>query len=88
MSIYELNLSVTSFIDEKQNIWFKGKEIANLPVYQDTDKVVRQHADEEYKKTYSTVLAGQVRYKIYINEPGFYSLIFSSKLEAVKKFTK
>lgn len=81
----ELNLSRKSrFIAEKQNAWFEWKEIVTLLGYQDTDKAVRQHVDEENKKSYPVVLAGQVRCKVYINEPGFYCLICSSKLETAK----
>ena len=26
----ELNIELTSFIDNKQNIWFKGKDVAKI----------------------------------------------------------
>lgn len=31
-------------------------------------------------------MGGQVRHQFFISEPGFYSLVFTSKLEAAKKF--
>ena len=38
------------------------------------------------KKSYPAKMAGQVRWSIFINESGYYSLILSSKLKSVKKF--
>lgn len=42
--------------------------------------------DEKYKKSYPTNMGGQVRHQFFTSEPGFYSLVFTSKLEAAKKF--
>ena len=82
----DLEIELTSFIDSKQNVWFRGKDVAKILGYSDTDKAIRNHVDEKYKKSYPAVLASQVRYQYFISEPGFYSLVFSSKLPAAKKF--
>ena len=82
----DLEIELTSFIDDKQNVWFRGKDVAKILGYSDTDKAIRNHVDEKYKKSYPVVLAGQVRYQYFISEPGFYFLVFSSKLPAAKKF--
>ena len=82
----DLEIELTSYIDDKQNVWFRGKDVATILGYSDTDKAIRNHVDEKYKKSYPAVLAGQVRYRYFISEPGFYSLVFSSKLPAAKKF--
>lgn len=36
-----------SFIDENQNIWFEGKEIAQLLGYKDTDQTTRHNVDSD-----------------------------------------
>lgn len=50
-----LEIKLTSYIDSKQNIWFKVKEIAQILGYVDTDDAIRRHASEKYKKTYPGV---------------------------------
>ena len=94
----DLEIELTSFIDDKQNVWFKGKNVARILGYSDTDKAIRNHVSEENKisqlvwpKCSPTNSAGQqndVRGKwgMFINEAGFYELVFSSKLEFAKRF--
>ena len=41
---------------------------------------------KDTKKSYPLVSRGQVRHQYFISEPGFYYLVFSSKLPAAKKF--
>ena len=93
-----LEIELTSFIFDKQNVWLKGKDIATILGYSDTDKAIRIHVSEENKisqlvwpKCSPANSAGQrndVRGKwcIFINEAGFYELVFSSKLEFAKRF--
>ena len=81
-----LEIKLTSYIDSKQNIWFKGKEIAQILGYVDTDDATRRHASEKYKKTYPGVSPGQIRYHLFVSEPGFYELVFKSKLPIAEKF--
>ena len=95
----DLGIELSSFIDNKQNIWFRGKDVATILGYSDTDKAIRRHVDEDDKykggvqttagqerKSCPAKTAGQVRWCIFINESGFYSLLLSSKLETAKKF--
>ena len=82
----DLDVELTSFIDNKQNVWFKGKDIAALLGYSDTDQALRKHTDNEDRKSYPVKMTGQVRWYTFINESGFYSLVLSSKLETAKKF--
>ena len=58
-------------------IYFIGKDVAEILGYKDTDQVIRYNVDEEDKKTYPVKTTGQVRYMIFINESGLYSLILS-----------
>ena len=81
----DLDVELTSFIDNKQNVWFKGKDIAALLGYSDTDQALRKHTDTEDRKSYPVKTTGQVRWYTFINESGFYFLVLSSKLETAKK---
>lgn len=69
-------------------IYFVGKDVANLLGYKDTDKAIRDHVDAEDKKSYPAEMAGQVRHLIFINESGLYSLILSSHLPKAKEFKR
>ena len=46
----ELAIELASYIDNKQNIWFKGKDIAKILRYADTNQTLRKHLDPEDKK--------------------------------------
>ena len=46
----ELGFESTSYINDKQNIWFLGKDVANILGYSDTDKAIRRHVDEDKYK--------------------------------------
>jgi prophage antirepressor-like protein len=91
----ELSLYINTYIDKKQNIYFKGVEIAKILGYIDTDQAIRKHVDEEDKKKFceinpvkTTGLNWGSKNIYYINESGLYSLIFNSKLESAKKFKR
>ena len=82
----KLGFELTSYIDDKQNIWFLGKDVAKVLGYSDTDKAIRKHVDEEDKYKGPTKTAWGLQHSFFINESGFYSLLLSSKLETAKKF--
>ena len=87
----KLGIELTSYIDNKQNIWFQGKDIAKILGYSDTDQAIRKQVDEQDKYKGPVVLTDyskRGRPPIFINESGFYSLVLSSKLETAKKFKK
>ena len=48
----DLNISLDAYIDNKQNIWFKGKEIATLLGYECPRNAIRDHVDKDYKTEY------------------------------------
>ena len=81
-----LGFELTSYIDDKQNIWFLGKDVAKVLGYSDTDKAIRRHVDEEDKYKGPAKTAGGLQQSFYIIESGFYSLVLTSKLETAKKF--
>ena len=84
----DLGIEIKSYIDKQQNIWFCGKDVAKILGYKDTNQAIRKHVDNEDQKSCPVETTGQVRWSIYINEFGFYSLVLSSKLETAKKFKK
>ena len=46
----ELNIELISYVDARQSIWFKGKDIAQILGYSDKDQALRKHVLEDYKK--------------------------------------
>lgn len=82
----DLEIELTSYIDDKQNIWFKGKDIAHIHGYSDTEQALRKNIDPKDRKSYPVYQTGQVRRHTFINEYSFYSLILSSKLEIATTF--
>ena len=91
----DLEIELTSFIDDKQNVWFRGKDVAEILGYSKTRDALLKHVDNEDKqqiftphasvhKTWTVGPSGSLC--TYINESGFYSLVLSSKLETAKKF--
>ena len=62
------------------NIMFVGKDVADILEYTNTAKAIRDHVDDEDKLTERTVLSGQNREVIFINDSGLYSVIFSSSI--------
>ena len=85
-----MEIELTLFTDNKQNVCFKGKEIAQILGYEDSDQDVRRHIPEKYK---NEALQKEVPSKrrgipkaIFVTEPGFYELVFKSKLPTAEKF--
>ena len=70
--------------------WFVGRDVAAALGYAKPENAMAAHVDPEDKTT--TLIQGNgSNYKskaIIINESGLYSLIFSSKLEAAKRFKR
>lgn len=71
-----------------EEVWFVGKDVADILEYTNTAKAIRDHIDEEDKLTERIVLSGQNREVIFINESGLYSLILSSKMSNARKFKR
>ena len=84
------------FIVVKNEIYIKGKELAEFLEYADSDQAIRKHVDEEDRFLLENLLKldpvklkglkGNEKNTIYINESGLYSLCFSSKKTEAKKF--
>ena len=90
----ELGIELTSFIDNQQNTWFLGKEVAELLGYSNVRKAIWNHVDSEDKKLIcwrtqngdGNISDLRGKYCTFTNESGFCSLVLSSKLETTKKF--
>ena len=51
----ELNLSISTFIDDKQNVWFKGIDVAKALGYICTRDAIRDHVDDKYKTEWKNI---------------------------------
>ena len=93
-----LGLEIDTYINKQQNIFFVGKDIAKVLGYSDTNQAIRKNVSKENQitqfirpKCSPVSQTGQQndtrgKYFTLINEPGFYELVFGSKLELAKNF--
>ena len=56
----KMNIELTSFLDNKQNIWFRGKDVATILGYSNTKEALKRHVSEEKQNDtfYATKLLG------------------------------
>ena len=89
--------SEISVIKCRDEIWFRGKDIAKALGYEKTRNAILKHVDDDDKSILEDLRKGpQIRApfkneqggSIFINESGLYSLIFGSKLESAKAFKR
>lgn len=73
-------------IDIESNIWFVGKDVADILGYQNGSRDINRHVDEEDRRKVMVFDGNQDKETIIINESGLYSLILSSKMPNAKKF--
>ena len=82
-----LGIKFNSYIDEGCNVWFKAKEVATILGYKNTVDVIKRHVSESNKiKNVQQRETRGCTFSYYINEPGFYELVFRSRLPAAKFF--
>ena len=60
-----LGIEITSYIDKQQNVWFCGKDVAEILGYKDTNQAIRKHVDNEDQKSCPVETTGQVRWCIF-----------------------
>ena len=46
----DLGIELTSFIDKQQNVWFKGKDVAEILRYSNVRKAIWNHVEKKKKK--------------------------------------
>lgn len=67
--------------------WFVGKDVAQVLGYQNPQKALRDHVDDD-EKTVNESFTVNGTQAVLINESGLYSLILSSKLPGAKEFKR
>ena len=45
----DLEIELTSFIDDKQNFWFRGKDIAKILGYSKPENAIERHVSKNHK---------------------------------------
>ena len=84
-----LGIKFNSYIDQKCRVWFKAKEVATILGYQDTNQAIRKHVSENHKRKVilnQPVDSTGCSMAYFIDEAGFYELVFRSRLPAAKMF--
>ena len=84
----QLGIKLNSYIDEKCNVWFQAKQVAIILGYKKkTEDAIKRHVSEsnKIKKVHPRETQG-CTFTFYINEAGFYELVFRSRLPAAKMF--
>ena len=88
----ELGFEFESYIDKKLRVWFKAKEVAKVIGYKNTEHALKRHVSENHKRTFllscPPETGGQVqgRWIIFVDEAGFYELVFKSRLPSARIF--
>ena len=85
----ELGIEFKSYIDEECCVWFKAKEVAQILGYKNTEKAIKSHISENHK--IKILFSNQhethgCSMTYFIDEAGFYELVFKSRLPAAKLF--
>ena len=92
--VFKYEETELSVIKCKDDIWFRGKTIAEILSYSNPLKAIHMHVDSEDKKEISKLepksrgsqnghpFKNTQLGTIYVNESGVYSLILCSKLES------
>lgn len=76
-------------LNKNGEVWFIGRDIANVLGYSNTNKALADHIDNEDKSAVSIRdRIGREQTATAINESGMYSLILASKLPNAKKFKR
>lgn len=71
-----------------KEVFFVGKDVAEILGYARTADAIRVHVDEEDKGVGEIQTPGGMQEMTVINESGLYSLILGSKLPAAKRFKR
>ena len=49
---YQLGIKLNSYIDEKCNVWFQAKQVAQILGYKNTEHAIKRHVSENHKRTF------------------------------------
>ena len=91
----QLGIKFNSYIDEKLRVWFKAKEVAQILGYKNTEKAIKSHVSENHKRTFlfccpcethGQQIDTRGKYCLFVDEPGFYELVFKSDYQVQEYF--
>ena len=81
--------TIRTMTNEKGETFFVGKDVAKALGYDQTDKAIQRHVEEDDRmKCTVTDKLGRAQRTVIINESGLYALVLSSKLPKAKKFKR
>ena len=92
---YQLGIKLNSYIDEKCNVWFQAKQVAQILGYKNTEHAIKRHVSKNHKRTFlfcsPPETGGQQndtrgKYCLFVDEAGFYELVFKSRLPSARIF--
>ena len=83
---HEMFGEIRTMTNESGETYFVGKDVAEALGYNDPQKAIKMHVDDDDKLIRQIVVSGQNRNCIIISESGLYSLVLSSKLPQAKVF--
>ena len=92
---YQLGIKLNSYIDEKCNVWFQAKQVAQILGYKNTEHAIKRHVSENHKRTFlfcsPPETGGQQndtrgKYCLFVDEAGFYKLVFKSRFPSARIF--
>ena len=75
-------------IGREGEVWFVGKDVAEILGYTNPSKALADHVDEEDKLNNESLSSLGQRGGWLINESGLYSLVLSSKLPTARQFKR
>ena len=90
------NCNIRYIVDDKQELWLKGADVAGVLGYCNTREAIRTHVDDEDKIKYEDARRGRENrprddeqpHTVYINKPGLISLVLCSKKAEAKAFKR
>ena len=76
----ELGIEIESYIDDKCNVLFKAKEVAQILGYKNTEKAIKRHVSENHKR--KILFSNQhethgCSMTYFLDEAGFYELVLN-----------
>ena len=92
---YQLGIKLNSYNDEKCNVWFQAKQVAQILGYKNTKHAIKRHVSENHKRTFlfcsPPETGGQQndtrgKYCLFVDEAGFYELVFKSRFPSARIF--
>lgn len=79
---------IRTIVDENNEPWFVGKDIAEILEYASPANAIKKHIEDEDKGVTELMTPGGKQKMTIINESGLYSLIFSSKMDKAREFKR